>query len=399
MNAGINYSEPSYHNIAHDVDALEKNIEEYPFSSLTRYLLLSRYSKTGHPDFEKVLKKTALYFNNHHWLQFQLSGLETESPKNVMANDISFKPALIENQGQKHFAVATDDQLYTNQRSNDLLPEEENFIPHTRDLGYPIENRAGHNNDAAFDNATGNDIDYTPGTENLGTHVENIESLVAEPFHENVVPADFHKEELSVPHTQTLGLHIENIPESTVEHGYENTYNDSPAMPETQSLGSHFENIPGQNEEQYDSVENKPEENISEDQAAEIKNSDTAGVIAFEPLHTVDYFASQGIRITEEALASDKLGTQMKSFTEWLKSMKKLHPSKVPVENSLADDIIQSAADVSNIDTEVLTEAMAEVLIKQDKKEKAIEMYNKLSLINPSKIAYFAAKIESIKST
>ncbi|MEO8569602.1 MAG: hypothetical protein ABI419_10705, partial [Ginsengibacter sp.] len=106
-----------------------------------------------------------------------------------------------------------------------------------------------------------------------------------------------------------------------------------------------------------------------------------------------------GIRITEEALTNDKLGTQMKSFTEWLKSMKKLHISKLPEQNSLAEDIIQSSAEISNIDTEVLTEAMAEVLIKQDKKEKAIEMYNKLSLINPSKSAYFAAKIESIKST
>jgi len=41
---------------------------------------------------------------------------------------------------------------------------------------------------------------------------------------------------------------------------------------------------------------------------------------------------------------------------------------------------------------------MAEVLVKQGKSEKAIEMYQKLSLLNPSKSAYFAAKIERIKS-
>jgi hypothetical protein len=38
-------------------------------------------------------------------------------------------------------------------------------------------------------------------------------------------------------------------------------------------------------------------------------------------------------------------------------------------------------------------------LIKQNKQEKAIEMYEKLSLMNPSKSAYFAAKIESLKTT
>ena len=121
-------------------------------------------------------------------------------------------------------------------------------------------------------------------------------------------------------------------------------------------------------------------------------------IIAFEPLHTVDYFASQGIKITEELLTNDKLGSQMKSFTAWLKSMKKLHPGKLEEQSLATEKLIQTSADESNINTEILTEAMAEVLIKQDKKEKAIEMFSKLSLINPSKSAYFAARIESIKS-
>jgi hypothetical protein len=39
---------------------------------------------------------------------------------------------------------------------------------------------------------------------------------------------------------------------------------------------------------------------------------------------------------------------------------------------------------------------MAEVWAKQGAREKAIETYNKLSLQNPSKKAYFAAKIENL---
>ena len=148
----------------------------------------------------------------------------------------------------------------------------------------------------------------------------------------------------------------------------------------------------------------KPPEEITEEIAPKstnetlISNEEIKDEVAFEPLYTVDYFASQGIKMREELLMNDKLGKQMKSFTDWLKSMKKLHPGKLPEQNEVIEKIIQSSAEESNADAEVLTEAMAEVLIKQDKQEKAIEMYQKLSLMNPSKSAYFAAKIESIKN-
>ena len=46
--------------------------------------------------------------------------------------------------------------------------------------------------------------------------------------------------------------------------------------------------------------------------------------ITFEPMHMVDYFASQGIKLSEEVQPADKLGKQLKSFTEWLKTMKKV---------------------------------------------------------------------------
>jgi predicted Zn-dependent protease len=54
-------------------------------------------------------------------------------------------------------------------------------------------------------------------------------------------------------------------------------------------------------------------------------------------------------------------------------------------------------AEKSNTEDEVLTEAMADVLLQQGKNAKAIEVYKKLSLLNPSKSAYFAAKIDDIE--
>ncbi|MEJ7611960.1 MAG: hypothetical protein WKF88_12350 [Ferruginibacter sp.] len=116
----------------------------------------------------------------------------------------------------------------------------------------------------------------------------------------------------------------------------------------------------------------------------------------FEPLHASDYFASQGIKLSEEALSEDKLGKQLKSFTAWLKTMKKVHPDKMP-ETTPTDAVVQHLAEKSNLEEDVLTEAMAEACVLQGKNRKAAEIWTKLSLLNPSKTAYFAAKIDSLK--
>ena len=117
----------------------------------------------------------------------------------------------------------------------------------------------------------------------------------------------------------------------------------------------------------------------------------------FEPMHIVDYFASQGIKLTDDVQPGDKLGKQLKSFTEWLKTMKKVH---VETDTDIIVETghhIQTLAENSNANAEVLTESMAEVFAKQGKLDKAGEVYQKLSLLNPAKSAYFAAKIENLK--
>jgi hypothetical protein len=122
-------------------------------------------------------------------------------------------------------------------------------------------------------------------------------------------------------------------------------------------------------------------------------------LIPIEPYYTVDYFASQGIRFTPEKNPQDKLGKQLKSFTQWLKHMKKLGPEDAlkPTEDQQVDTKIQGIANVSNTPREIVTEAMAAVLEKQGKKQQAIEVYDKLSFLNPDKRTYFADKIQNLK--
>ena len=121
--------------------------------------------------------------------------------------------------------------------------------------------------------------------------------------------------------------------------------------------------------------------------------------LSFQPYHTVDYFASQGIKFVPEEKPTDRFGKQLKSFTDWLKTMKRLPQTEASKITDIADKKVEQLAEHSIDESEVVTEAMAEVWIKQGNKEKAIETYNKLSLLNPDKSAYFASLAEQLKNS
>jgi hypothetical protein len=129
--------------------------------------------------------------------------------------------------------------------------------------------------------------------------------------------------------------------------------------------------------------------------------TETAAIVEaapiFEPLHTIDYFASQGIRLTLDENPTDPLGRQLKSFTEWLRTMRRLpQKDREIVPDRAAEQSIQNFAAHSIEGKEPVTETMAEVLAKQGMPERARIVYEKLSLLNPDKSAYFAAKIEQL---
>lgn len=63
----------------------------------------------------------------------------------------------------------------------------------------------------------------------------------------------------------------------------------------------------------------------------------------FEPLFATDYFASQGIKLSEDVQSSDKLGKQLKSFTEWLKTIKKTHNYTPPEPKQVDQNVAQLA--------------------------------------------------------
>ncbi len=128
--------------------------------------------------------------------------------------------------------------------------------------------------------------------------------------------------------------------------------------------------------------------------ASSINNSDP---LIFEPYHTVDYFASQGIKPPALESSNDRFGQQLKSFTDWLKVMKRVPLTEVTRQIPVEKEKEVAAMAVESLDDkQVWTEAMAEVWVKQGEKQKAVQVYRKLSLLDPSKSAYFAAKISEL---
>lgn len=120
--------------------------------------------------------------------------------------------------------------------------------------------------------------------------------------------------------------------------------------------------------------------------------------VDLEPYHTIDYFASQGIKIDINVEPKDKLGKKLKSFTEWLKTMKRVGPASEHLlkDDEIEQEVVNNAAH-SIAKDEIITETMAEVLEKQGKIYKAIEIYKHLSTLNPEKSSYFAEKIRQLK--
>ena len=129
------------------------------------------------------------------------------------------------------------------------------------------------------------------------------------------------------------------------------------------------------------------------------KVEDKEQPLVFEPYYTVDYFASQGIKNVIEERPKDRFSQQLKSFTEWLKTIRQLPAQQIATlsaDTGSEEKVVQLATH-SLEEKEVDTEAMAEVWIKQGHPEKAAEIYRKLSLLNPSKSSYFALLIENLK--
>lgn len=235
-----------------------------------------------------------------------------------------------------------------------------------------------------------------PEAENINTAEpltdEMIDEVVAETEREQEVG---HEQEIATDSKQVSDLingdEKKAATESEINQQAERNYSLVSNYPES------IDTVAEQTDEQNEPEAGSDHSLVSSilDREKEMANQETE--LKIEPLYTVDYFASQGIKHITEQVPADKFGKQLRSFTEWLKTMKRLPTEESAEINETDEKKIKADAEDSNETKEVLTEAMAEVLVKQGKTHKAIEIFQKLSLQHPGKSPYFAALIEQLK--
>jgi hypothetical protein len=381
------FHQPSLHSVT--VDELERVVQQNPSFATAQFLLLKKMQEMAHPGFSDQLRKTTLYFNNPLWLQFLLQPKKENTIASAEAR------AVVTNKEERVSFEEKSDKTDKIEHPTNVIEEEKISVEQTME---------------------GN----IPAPEEPVSVMEIAEQYNYNNIAEQSVPADHNTEATAIHLTE------ERIqPAANAEPEQEINYSNHIITPETGSANNietitpavteepvHQEPIASatQAENKADAFEADNTENPKTDHLAEnaeqtlllrtiVETTASKEDLLFEPYHTIDYFASQGIKLSKiEPEPQDKLGRQLKSFTEWLKMMKKLPP--ISVDKILAENEESQVVESANLSIEtkeVITEAMAEVYEKQGLREKAASVYHKLSLLNPGKSAYFASRIEALK--
>lgn len=348
-----------------DVKDIEQVKEKYPYYAPVQYLLAKKYRQLGADEQYAAQEKMAsLYFVNPHWYYALLH------PEELPADETAY--------------TKIDNTVATTIVENDM----------------PVENTG--------EQLMPEDVPVVEVVEQKFIIEENIFPSEVEPVVnvETNAPVEPVVEDTDTKTGDTALREEEPLP--AVEIKESSTIIEEPAVQaateEAQGDGNAEEDIVAAAEEERLSADVKlptGDFSLAEAKAAfdqPLPGNENNAVIPIEPLHTVDYFASQGIKLGNEYEGKDKLSQKLKSFTEWLKTMKKIHPEKFETAiDGNTQATIQHIAEHSNEQKDVITEAMAEVYARQGLTRKAVETYQKLSLLNPDKRVYFAAKISKLK--
>jgi hypothetical protein len=332
------------------VEELQSLTREYPYFTPAHFLLAQKLRSVDESLYAEQIQKLSLRFSNPLWLDYLLNGHGEASVIEPENRNETIEPP----------SHAINEALPPIEQDPEV--EAEQFIKSEPEIVEPIKVEVIEQANADLEIA----------------HDDLVEvNRSAEP-----VPED------EVDTTTKVSQPVEQSPESADEHIQE----------------QHEESFDTEKVDSEDASKRLDEEQDSEPPliipVPDLEKEPTETELTFEPYHTVDYFASQGIKFVPEEKPADRFGQQLKSFTEWLKTMKRLpHLEISKTGDTTAEEKIQRLADHSITEGDVVTESMAEVWIKQGNKEKAIEIYTKLSLLNPDKSAYFASLIDQLKNS
>jgi hypothetical protein len=429
------------------LDEIYSVIAEFPSFNAAHFLLSKKLKEENDPAYTEETKKTALYFNNPVWLQLLLN--ERPEPETVYrrkqtmpaAFDEAFQPAEEEilvpvqqyDEPEKPDDTAAEEyqELPAEYKEFPEDYEEEKIPEHIEEPVLESAAEPGHQDKAAeVENA---DLQPDYGASGQG-HAEPVQEQITEEPEYTEPLQDYSATEIpSINHHQPSTIneeYCEPDEQVTINEEYAEVQQSQPIV--NQEFTEEPQPVTTVNQEyamEEAAVPTVNQEFAREKEAGREKDAESSGSpagtsspasgpteaaaapppfdakkadsIVFAPYHMIDYFASQGIRLVLEDQPADNFGKQLKSFTDWLKVMKRLPQKQLFPEKTderEAERIRHFAAN-SIEERDILTETMAEVLAKQGMYENAIALYQKLSLIYPPKSGYFASRIEQLKAS
>jgi len=417
------------------ISQLKQLADEHPYFAVSRFLLAKKMKANDDPNFLHQVQQTALYFHNPYWLHFQLLN-EVPSITSTLPKVEDNISALTE---EPTILPAADEAIKTTPTFSNEVEIEPSVSPtadevieaaltNTDEEDEPVLYRADETSETAYANTLEIEEPILPETEEVidetattadETPAFDLQHQITE---EQFELADLAREEelataaqtiteaVEIPQPANDTVEVEESPVVAEQNEETLPQDDNEASIEPISEFQPYQTQQEKTDEANDTealatdVDEAPIHIPSLAEAAQILEKQIADVdldklISSEPYHTVDYFASQGIKPSLDENPQDKLGRQVKRFTEWIKHMKQIGSEEAleQMNDPALETTIQNIANTSNSSREIVTETMAEVLVKQGKTDKAIQLYIKLSFLNPDKSAFFASKIQQLK--
>ncbi|MBC7423586.1 MAG: hypothetical protein H7334_09065, partial [Ferruginibacter sp.] len=271
-------------------DFLTAVAKEHPYFTAANFFLLQKLPASDN-NYIKQAARTAVLFNNPLWLSFQLGQFDASmaSGANLNGKEVTFT---------KYATTIKElDTLVPTKENNKILIGQE-AIPATE---APLEETPNIVNEPLpleADNTGENAVIAQEPTVEEVPFIKNEISAEELPAKNEEAVVIYQPQEIVVSASKTMEA---PAPFSSVEE----------QINDTDSVDGYDD---GSDDNEGNGKEMAPM-NIKLNFTQEM--STTEDKISFEPLHTSDYFASLGIKLDENGKPVDKLGRQLKSFTDW----------------------------------------------------------------------------------
>jgi len=413
MNDGIStlvksiFQKESLHECS--VEELQNLARQYPYFTPAQFLLAEKLKLVDDNLYKEQMQELSLHFNNPLWLDYLSNGyksdIKLEHPTETIhsieetTTGQAESPQVLEEEAT---FVESEPEVQVEEKAVEREEQDEDFSGET-----PTEGQQHFDSPSTVEEMPVNSESVLEESEQVEDTTIEVEHVDNDSFREIGIEEQQAKSVL-----EEIPINVETtseIAQPAEARASEPVSEDVNSSDETvlEEIKEKTE-IPDDGDSVQMDFDSKPDE-LPEQKVFEpatsihlpdLKQEPAETELTFEPYHTVDYFASQGIKFVPEDKPADRFSQQLKSFTEWLKTLKRLPERDTSkIADPGAEEKVQKLADHSISEDEVVTESMAEVWMKQGNKEKAIEIYHKLSLLNPAKSAYFASLIEQVKNS